>query len=388
MKKVRRDMGNVFGKCRILQLACMAGLFGIFLLSCGKEEVEAPPKEVARPVKMISVTSAGPMQKFSFPGTVRASQRVDLSFMVPGPLVELPINEGQNVKQGDLIARIDPKDFKTRLREAEGQLAKAKAALDRAKTEYSRIVRIQKQDPGAASESMVDRRRAAVDAARAQVESLKAAVDGARNQLGYTYLRAAFTGIIAKRYVDNFQDVRAKQPIVSLQDVSHIEILIDLPEMLMAKIKKGTTLSFAEFVSAPGKKYELTKKEISTQADPKTQTYQVVLLMKAPEGVRILPGMTANVTLYTLLGKSTGEQFLIPAIAVFADDEGNSNVWVVDEKTMKVHKQKVTTGELVGTDSIRIISGLKSGQRIAVSGVAQLQEGMKVRNLAELDDYM
>ncbi len=109
--------------------------------------------------------------------------------------------------------------------------------------------------------------------------------------------------------------------------------------------------------------------------------------MKAPEGVRILPGMTANVTLYTLLGKGTGEQFVIPAVAVFADDAGNSNVWVVDEKTMTVHKQKVTTGELTGTDSIRILSGLRSGQKIAVTGVDQLREGMKVRDMAELDEY-
>jgi len=387
MKRAMRNIENLLGRRKIMGIAGMIAICGMFLLSCGKEEKQAPAKPVVRPVKLMSLSSAGAMEKFTFPGMVRASQRVDLAFQVSGTLVELPIREGQNVKKGDLIARIDPQDFKTNLRKAEGQLAKAKAALDRARSDYERIIRIQKEDPGAASQSMVDRRRAAVDAAKAEVESLKAAVKGARDKLSYTYLRAPFSGIIARRYVDNFQEVRAKQPIVSLQDIFHIEILIDLPEMLMAKIKKGTSLSFAEFASAPGKKYELSKKEIATQADPKTQTYRVVLLMKAPEGVRILPGMTANVTLYTLLGKGTGEQFVIPAVAVFADDAGNSNVWVVDEKTMTVHKQKVTTGELTGTDSIRILSGLRSGQKIAVTGVDQLREGMKVRDMAELDEY-
>lgn len=387
MKRAMRNIENLLGRRKIMGIAGMIAICGMFLLSCGKEEKQAPAKPVVRPVKLMSLSSAGAMEKFTFPGMVRASQRVDLAFQVSGTLVELPIREGQNVKKGDLIARIDPQDFKTNLRKAEGQLAKAKAALDRARSDYERIIRIQKEDPGAASQSMVDRRRAAVDAAKAEVESLKAAVKGARDKLSYTYLRAPFSGIIARRYVDNFQEVRAKQPIVSLQDIFHIEILIDLPEMLMAKIKKGTSLSFAEFASAPGKKYELSKKEIATQADSKTQTYRVVLLMKAPEGVRILPGMTANVTLYTLLGKGTGEQFVIPAVAVFADDAGNSNVWVVDEKTMTVHKQKVTTGELTGTDSIRILSGLRSGQKIAVTGVDQLREGMKVRDMAELDEY-
>jgi len=371
-----------------LFLAGLMAVFTIFVSSCGKEEAPVTEKTVVRPVKMMTLTSGGEMTKLSFPAKVRASQRVDLAFQVSGPLIKLPIKEGQQVKKGHLLAQIDPKDFQTNLRKAEGQLAKAKAMIEKAQSDYERILRIRKEDPGAASQAMVDQKRAALDTTKADIESLEAAVDGAKDLLSYTSLRAPFTGVIAKRYVDNFQEVQAKQPIVSLQDILHIEILLDLPERFMTRIKTGRTKAYAEFAAAPGKQYELVKKEIAAEADPRTQTYQVVLEMEAPEGIRILPGMTANVVAQTQLGESGGgEKCVIPAIAVFADEAGNSNVWVVDPDTMQVHKRKVTTGNLTGTDSIQILDGLLPGEKIAITGVVRLQEGMEVRDLSELEGY-
>jgi multidrug efflux pump subunit AcrA (membrane-fusion protein) len=82
-----------------------------------------------------------------------------------------------------------------------------------------------------------------------------------------------------------------------------------------------------------------------------------------------------------------GDRFVIPVIAVFADEVGVSHVWVVDKDTMKVQKRKVKTGELTGTDSIQILEGLQSGEKIATTGVAQLREGMQVRDLGELEGY-
>jgi len=368
-------------------LVGLIAVFANFVSSCGKEEAAVTEKTVVRPVKIMTLTSSGEKTKITLPGQVRASQRVDLAFQVPGPLVKLPIKEGQQVEKGDLLAQIDPKDFQTNLRKAEGQLAKAKAMIEQAQSDYERILRIRKEDPGAASQAMVDQKLAALDTTKAEIRSLEAAVDGARDQLSYTSLRAPFAGLIARRYVDNFQEIQAKQPILSLQDVQHIEILLDLPETLMARIKTGTTKPFAEFAVAPGKLYELKKKEIAAEADPKTQTYQVVLEMESPEGIRILPGMTANVVAYTQLGEVVEEKYVIPAIAVFADEAGNSNVWVVDPDTMKVHKRKVTTGNLTGKDSIQILDGLNPGEKIAITGVVQLREGMEVRDLSELEGY-
>ncbi|UCD58527.1 MAG: efflux RND transporter periplasmic adaptor subunit, partial [Candidatus Hydrogenedentota bacterium] len=115
-----------------------------------------------------------------------------------------------------------------------------------------------------------------------------------------------------------------------------------------------------------------------------TQTYRLVLTMPAPEGVNILPGMTANVH-GSEQAEINGDRFVVPAIAVFADEAGVPHVWVIDQENNAVHRRKVTTGDLTGTDSIQILDGLKSGETIALSGVSQLREGMKVRPVEKIE---
>jgi RND family efflux transporter MFP subunit len=348
--------------------ACVAAilliaLLAFFMASCAKEEEKAAV-EVVRPVKMMTTASGGEAFKRAFPGKVQASQEVDLSFKVSGPLIKLPVKEGQEVKKGQLLARIDPRDFKTNLDQAKARSLEAQQQFKRYQDLY-----IQKQ----VSKADFDKYKSSRDVARAQQEEVQHALED-------TFLRAPFAGVIAKKFVDNFQDVQAKQAIVSLQDVSSIEIHINVPEalMAMARDKKGAT-AMAEFSTAPGKQYKLSIKEFSTRADPQTQTFQVTLLMKQPEDVNILPGMTANVVVTGASTEGLGDQIVIPAIAVFADESGTSHVWVVDPKTSETHRRKVTTGSLTGKESIRITDGLKPGEMIAVAGVTQLREGMKVR---------
>jgi RND family efflux transporter MFP subunit len=218
-----------------------------------------------------------------------------------------------------------------------------------------------------------------LDKAKADVESIQASVDAAKDKLNYTYLRAPFSGVIATRYVDNFREVRAKQPILTLDDLSHVEILVDGPEIAMATIRKGPANVVAEFASAPGKRYPDNLKKYSTRADPKTQTYRVVLTMPAPEDISVLPGMTATVEGTRPNQRKTDDRFVIPAMAVFADEAGSSHVWMLNKETETVHRKKAATGDLTGSESIEIVAGLAPGEMIAVSGVSMLREGMKVK---------
>lgn len=363
-------------RCR--GIICLCAVIVLLLSSCGKEEEKAVKPEVVRPVKIMTLTSGAAELSRALPGVVRATQRVDLAFQVPGRLIELPIQEGQDVKQGQLLARLDPKDFDSNLRTAEGQMAKAQASLEYSRTEYQRYQRIRDADPGAVSEAMISQRRARVDVAQADIQSAKAAVQLAKDQLSYTKLFAPFEGVVAVRYVDNFRYLQAKERVLSLQKISDIEILVDLPEMDVAVVRKGTAKLHAEFAAAPGKRFELKVKEFAKEADPKTQTYRLVLEMPAPKEIRVLPGMTATVSAEIRLAEEE-KKMTIPAVAVLADDQGNPGVWVVEKDKMTVHRRKVTTGNLTGKDSIEILSGLQPGEMIAVSGVGQLREGMKVR---------
>ena len=363
---------------RFFVMAAATALMLFIVGGCGKKEDPAP-KAVTRPVKVITVAGGTDAGSFSLPAKTRASQRAHLSFKVSGPLVELPVEEGQEVKKGALIGRIDSRDFDADLRNAQGRLAKAKAALKLARSEYDRVQRIQKQDPGAMSASMVDQNREAVDRARAEIKSLQADVDLSKLQLSYTYLKAPFAGIVAKRYVENHQEVLAKQPIVFLQDISAIEILVDVPETLMALIRDGEEPdAIAKFAVAPDRTFPLRLKEFSTKADPQTQTYQVVLEMPRPQGINILPGMTATVEGDPESLTGNRYRIVIPAIAVTQDSEKKPYVWVLDEAEMTVKKTVVRVGELTGSDGIVILDGLSGGEKVVTAGVTKLQAGMKV----------
>jgi multidrug efflux system membrane fusion protein len=353
------------------------------LSACGQSEEPAKTVEPIRPVKLMKVGGSLAGKTRKLPGTVRAADRVDLAFQVPGTLVELPVKEGQTVKKGTLVARIDPRDYETNLRNAEGVLAKAQAGLVYAIAEYKRYVKVKETDAGAVSDSMVALKLAGEKVARADLQSAKATVAAAKDQLGYTRLKAPFDGVIAQKYVDNYKEVQAKEAVLSLQNVIDVEVIIDVPELMLAPIRKTLPRFYAEFTADPIRRFELQIKEFATQADSVTQTYRVVLVMPAPAGIRILPGMTTNVSIEFTEDAETGAEILIPAIAVFADDAGHSQVWVVDPQTNKVQRRMVTTGDLSGSDSIRIISGLSPDETIAVSGVSKLREGQMVRALEE-----
>jgi len=358
---------------------CMVSL--ALLSACGQSEEPAKTVETIRPIKLMKVGGSLAGKTKKLPGTVRAADRVDLAFQVPGTLAEFPVKEGQIVKKGTLVARIDPRDYETNLRNAEGTSAKAQAALAYAIAEYKRYVKVKETDPGAVSDSMVSLKRAAEKVARADLQSAKATVAAAKDQLEYTRLKAPFDGVIAQKYVDNYQEVQAKQAVLSLQNVTDVEVIIDVPELMIAPIRKTLPRFYAEFTADPNRRFELRVKEFATQADSVTQTYRVVLVMPAPSGIRILPGMTVNVAIEFTEQAEAGAEILIPASAVFADDAGRPQVWVIDPNTMKAQRRAVTTGELSGGDSIRIVSGLNADETIAISGVSMLSEGQTVRAL-------
>lgn len=366
-------------KAAVSLMICIA--CGALFSACGKSEEPVKTVEPVRPVKLMKVSGSLAGETRKLPGTVRASDRADLAFQVAGTLIELPVKEGQIVRKGTLVARLDPRDYETNLRNAEGVLAKSQAALAYAIAEHRRYVRVKETDAGAVSDSMVELKRAAEKVARADLQSAKAATAAANDQLEYTRLKAPFDGVIAQKYVDNYQEVQAKQAILSLQNVTDVEVLMDVPELKIALIRKTKPRFYAEFAAAPNRRFDLKVKEFATQADPATQTYRVVLMMPAPTGIRILPGMTVNVAIEFAEDAEAGTEMIVPAIAVLADAEGRPYVWVVDPQTKQVHRRAVTTGELTGSDSIRIISGLNADETIAVSGVSKLREGQTVRAL-------
>ena len=340
-----------------------------------------------RPVRAVQVNDPSEFAKRWFPGQAKAIQEVDLSFRVAGPLITLPVKVGDLVRKGQELARIDPRDFEVNLRDAKGQLAQEKAVLQRAEADYERVLRIRKKDPGAVSQAMVDRSRQVMDSAKAQIRSLKAIVDSASDQLSYSYLYAPFKGIITATYVENYEDVKAKQPIVRLIDHSQIEMIINIPENMISQadyLKTAGKVLRVRFDPLPGREIEAWIKEIGKEASKTTRTYPITLIMDQPEDVKILPGMAGKATQILSKAEMKGKtELVIPETAIFSPENSDATyVWVINDQSKKVQKREVKTGELLDT-GIGIEDGLKPGEWIATAGVHYLKEDQKVRILSE-----
>ena len=391
-----------------------------------------PPRPVeARPVKTMVVSAGDELRTRAFPGAVEASRRVELTFQVPGLLAKLPVREGQKVAKGDVIAELRQDEFRARLATLQGQLdqgmaglealrrgerteeimrretqvraagarlanaraqfqrqerllranATARASYEVAETEY-RVAQQEHQAARRTLEMGSIGREEDIQAAEASVRGLEGRVVEANIQLEDSTLRAPYDGIIAQRFVEEGQNVRAKQPIVRFQDVDEIDIAIDVPETVMAAdIRTADIVEMvAEVSGAPGLEFPVELREVAQVADPTTQTFKVSVSMKAPESVRLLPGMTATVTVRYRRASILGTRILVPVTAV-SNQDSEAVVWIIDAD-QNVSRRPVQIREVTG-GLVEIVDGIGPGDRIAVAGVRFLHDGMKVRDLGD-----
>ncbi len=353
-----------FGKQQRASLLPLALLLSaVFLLSaCEPPEQSYAP--ASRPVKTIIVGAVGSGDSRTFPAIVNAIQEADISFRVSGKIQKILVKEGDHVKKGQLLAELDPTDFKIILKDREASFDTAKANFNRAKTLVKKGVI-----------SNVEH-----DDIRARFFTAKANLEAAKQNLAYTKLKANFDGVIAKRYLENYEEVVLSRPVFALEDVSALKIKIDVPENLIIAIdknRKGERNLYAVFNRIPNQTFPLKFIESTVKADPNTRTFKVTLKMEAPDNYNVLPGMTATVFAEIFAEESTsGSSIAVPVSAVIANNEKQATVWVVDEKTMTVHAKQIQPGQMVG--DTMLVKGLTPGERIVIAGAAFLREGMKV----------
>ncbi|NMH66926.1 efflux RND transporter periplasmic adaptor subunit [Shewanella salipaludis] len=328
--------------------------------------VQAP---VIRPVKLFAVDNLIAKDYRSFPASVTANSRAELSFRISGQLTELALLEGQQVTEGSLLARLDDRDARNNLmtREAEHELLAA---------DYQRKAALLKR-------KLIS--QAEFDSTQAQLKAAKAALAAARDQLSYTRLTAPFGGTIAKRLVDNHQQVQPNQAVLTLQNNRLLDVSVQLPETLIAGLKRVTapadldaSVSFSAF---PGHKFKASFKEYSTQITPGTQAYEVVFSLPQPDTFQLLPGMSAELTLRLGTMEAGKTAAIVPVSAIDKRDlDGLVQVWRYQADSGLVTPVPVTLGR-VSTQGIEVLSGLSQGDEIVSAGVNQLRVGMKVKPL-------
>jgi RND family efflux transporter MFP subunit len=338
----------------------------LLLSSCGEQQQVVTEKSL-RPVRTIIVSAPDLNRAHEFTAVVDASRKADLSFKVSGELIKFNFNQGELVEAGQVIAKLNDRDIKVKLNEAQSYFDKAKADFERAKNLISTHAISQ----------------ADFDQLKSQFISAKAKLDIASNNLEYTELKASFTGVIAKKYTDDFQELKAGTAVVALHDLANINLKIELPESIMIRVKRRDQPPklTAQFDAISGVDFPLEFKEVSTQANEVTKTYQVTLSMIAPTEHTILPGMTAHVVAEQLLLSNGSEaRFYLPAKTVLKDSQGNY-VFTVTQKTKGVgivNRQSVTVGEITEL-GIEIFAGLKQGDQVLSAGMSKVSNGLEVK---------
>ncbi len=346
-------------------------ILALVLFGCEKQQDDAESETQLRYVRTLQINSSIQNLSRELPAVVAANRQAELSFRVPGKLIELKVREGDKVTEGQVLAVLDKTDTQIRLKSDQASYDKALADFKRGQLLVGN---------GTISQSDYNQLESALAGAEAALNTTK-------QNLIYTTLSAPFDGLIAKRNVDNYEEVQAKQPILVLQDVSTIDIKVDVPESIMILTEqKDRPDVVAIFDAIPNKTFPLTMKEVATQADRETNTYEVTLSMPTVKGYNILPGMsvTARATQKQGQGNTVSSNIFVPTHAVLEDAAGR---YVFTAKPTEgdraiVERRDVITGTL-NSLGLEIVSGLKQDDLLVIAGMSKMFDGLEVRIKAE-----
>lgn len=335
-----------------------------FFLSCKETSY---PKKLVRPVKVLELSKETLIQVNSFPAISAESKQVELAFRVPGPLVKLNVKKGERVQKGQLLAEIDPRDFKI-------QLVTAKANYYQATEEAKRYEELYQRK--GVSINDLEKIQMARDIAESKYQS-------AQNALKDTRLVAPFSGYIERKYVENFESVQVGVPIVSILDVSKMEVEAGIPESLVLKSNEFYGFE-CEFDVLKEKIFKARLKEIGKKASGHGQTYPITVIVDSKANQLIRPGM--NATLHIMInGKAFDEGFAVPITSV-VNRSGNSSIWIFNKQKQTVHSRNVKVERILPDSKILITGKLKEGEEIVILGGSYLTENQKVKRLSEISE--
>lgn len=415
-----------------------AGLGCAFSIGCQHADTEKSVSETTASspvlVRVLSIPNDRISELRSFPLFVKEGQTAKLSFRVPGQLQEFDPIIGKRVEEGEVIAKLDQRDYilsierlKQGLVEAnaglsamktgaraedvaalEAQIRAAETAAVNAKTQLKRMENLRAD--GTASQVQYDAAKTTSDGAEAQLDALKQqltkAKAGARaeeieameakiaglkvdlelaeNKLADTELKAPFNGIISQKYFDNYETIAPGIAVLELINTDRLEATLNVPEEIILRRGDIETIN-CKFPAVPNSVFCGTIKEIgqTTRSGglsyPLTITIEQVSIPSENEKHAVLiPGMsgTAEITL-----KGNGSTILLPSAALIPSSEGTgqkeSAVWIInDQMKLERHPVHITT---FTENGVIVEDGLSGGEKIVGAGARFLTEGEEVR---------
>lgn len=361
-----------------MRLALLFSVITVVLAGCS--EPKATFKESIRPIAWQQVSKSSFDQVRRLSGTVQPVEATDLSFQVGGKVAEVMVKLGDEVKQGQPLAKLDQRTFHLSKQSAQASLAQAEASKTEAKNEFERYKEL--MDKGLVSRSGFDNAKAAFESTTSNVDVAKAQLDIASKDLQDTLLLAPYDGKITKRIVEPSMQMSPGSPAFQIEGIDGLEVQVMVPETLIRDLSQGMTLAihYPALIGVEGK-------GVVTEIGSRAQTanaFPVAVVIDSP-AADLRAGMTAEVD-FTFKGVGrtgfSGDSIKVPVEALLAGNGQTSYVFVYDEEAKVVRKRQVQTENLLNNE-VFISEGLNEGDIIATAGVNYLRDGQTVTLLDE-----
>jgi RND family efflux transporter MFP subunit len=339
----------------ILPFACLG-----LLCSCGGNTGKGKP--IVKNVHTIHAESVAEQTFRSFPGVVKAAQQIDLGFKTAGQIREICIKEGDYVREGQILARLDDADYQLQLTATESQYRQLSSEMERLEKLYWRN-NITGND---------------YEKAVAGLEQLKVQLESSRNTVNYTQLRSPASGYIQAVHSQRAEMVNTGTAVVTLIDTKNIEIETELPASVYLQKDRFTSYS-CHSTLLPGSSFPLTLASINPKSNS-NQLYKMRLLPEGATAKALSLGMNVEVVVEVRNGEQSG-YYTLPSRSVFTQN-GQTYVWIVNRQS-EVESKAI---EIFGIDRqgrIIVSSGIDGSDHIVESGLSALSEGDKVQVVAK-----
>lgn len=338
----------------------------LLVTACSKP---APSEEPVRAVKVSTVGASSIQSGSEFSGEVRPRVESRLGFRVAGKLVRRPVELGQTVKAGQVLAQLDPQDYKLATEAARAQVAAAATNRDLAAADFKRFKEL--RDQNFISGAELERRETTLKAAQAQWDQAQAQLNSQGNQASYTTLVADMAGVVTAINAEPGQVVSAGTPVVQIAQDGPRDVVFSVPEDKVAMIKVGSAVAVKAWASKTT--VQGVVREVAASADPVTRTFVVKVALDAKDTLAL--GTTVSVVPQAF-DRSGVQVIKLPTSALVQSGKSTA-VWVLDSASMTVKLQPITVATADGNEAV-VADGLQPGMQVVVAGVHVLSPGQKV----------